>query len=88
MTGNPGLVLDWKQLGYNTKQQEEDSYGDTFCTSVEEQMNFSFPSSCTPVSNMAFSIDTTSTNKRHSTPATLIWMDQHYHLSEGVCIPR
>ena len=26
--------------------------------------------------------------KRHSTPATLIWMDEHYHLVEGVCIPR
>ena len=26
--------------------------------------------------------------KRHSTPATLVWMDQHYQLAEGVCIPR
>ena len=26
--------------------------------------------------------------KRHSTPATLVWMDEHYHLVEGVCIPR
>ena len=26
--------------------------------------------------------------RRHSTPATLIWLDQHYHLSDGICIPR
>ena len=26
--------------------------------------------------------------RRHSTPATLIWLDQHYHLSKGVCLPR
>ena len=27
-------------------------------------------------------------NKRHSTPATLLWLDQHYHLETGICIPR
>ena len=27
-------------------------------------------------------------HKRHSTPATLVWLDQHYHLTEGICIPR
>ncbi|RWS15135.1 transcription factor RFX4-like protein 1 [Dinothrombium tinctorium] len=26
--------------------------------------------------------------KPHSTPATLIWLEQNYEIAEGVCIPR
>lgn len=26
--------------------------------------------------------------KPHSTPATLIWLEQNYEMAEGVCIPR
>ncbi len=28
------------------------------------------------------------TLRPHSTPATLIWLEDNYELAEGVCIPR
>ena len=37
-----------------------------------------------PFINRLFSLIFFKAHKRHSTPATLVWLDQHYHLTEGV----
>ncbi len=47
----------------------------------------SAPSSSPTIAPVVQTINTR-TLRPHSTPATMIWLEDNYELAEGVCIPR